>query len=240
MKNEQLEFELADLQLALQQAQLQSRINEKRQKLAKSQEDEETIAALGKHIAEKQAAVDRLTVRATRSGRIVGRNLDALVGLYIRAGDELFTIGNEQLKELRISVAQEDFDAFENCLGGPAQVRVSGSEPLQGRLVKLQPRASVQVEHQSLGADVGGPLPVKRKEAVGHSSSRQADRYEFLTPRFTGTVELSAAQSAGIRCGQLAVVSLPTYRETVAGHIYSLLMKWFRDKLQLRRDGDDL
>lgn len=232
LQNDQLEFELTDIRLALQQSQLLGRISETSMKVTESQAHQETVKVLRKRIGEKQAQVEQLSIRAPRNGTIIGRGIDALIGTYLHQGDEILTIGDEAQKQLHISVAQEDFDTFSSRIGELVQVRVFGSDAGQSRFVSLEPRASVHVEHLSLSAATGGPLPARCDNSHVDRQPRRADRCEFLSPRFAGTVELSAAQSRQARCGQLATVSFRSSHETLGVHLYSLVAKWIEGKLQ--------
>lgn len=225
LKNDQLAFELADLKLALEQAELRLRMNDKRHKIAQSQGDAEVVAALLKHIHEKQSEVDQLTIRAARSGRIIGKNLSALLGKHLRAGDELFAIGGEDLKEVRLSIGQEDLTSFESQVGEFVQVRISGYPPIQGQLSEIQPRASLRSPHHSLWAAVGGPLAVTRRDSEVNNSGPDDDMYDFVAPRFSGTVTLDQEQSAALHSGRLAVVLLPSHK-SVGGYVVSALRKW--------------
>jgi putative peptide zinc metalloprotease protein len=232
LQNEQLAFELADLRLALQQSQLLGRSSETKMKVAETQIHLEDAKVLQHKINEKQAQVDQLSIRAPHQGTVIGRGLNALMGVFLRHGDEILTIGSEGHKELQISVAQEDLPAFSSRLGRLVQVRVSGADAGQSRLVGLQPRATVHVEHPALCAAAGGPLPVRWNGSQLEGQSRQMERFEFLSPRFSGTVALNATQSRQSRCGQLATVSFQPSRETLGGHLCALLVKWIEDKLQ--------
>ena len=224
MVNEQLTFELADLKFALDQAELRGRIHERRHLLAESQSDGEIACSLRKHVQEKQRQMDRLTVRSPRKGIVVGRSLNSLVGTYLKAGDELLAVGAEH-KALRVSVAQEQLQAFENRVGEMIPVRISGSAVMLGRLSELEPRASVRTLHRSLCADVGGPLAVKRCDVDLRGAVATEDQFEFLSPRFSGTVELHDNDAHSLYSGQLANVLVPS-GNSIAGHFFSALRDW--------------
>jgi putative peptide zinc metalloprotease protein len=235
LRNEQLEFELADLQLALQQSQLLSRVAEQKQKLAEQQAEQEKAEALKKRIEERQQQVNRLLVRAPRSGKIIGRDLDTLSGAYLKDGAQILAIGNEAQKELQISVAQDDLDAFTTRVGQTVYVRLPGSGRLECRLAKLEPRAKLEPSHASLCAPAGGPLVVRKKEAAADASQDPSQQYEFVAPRFTGTLELAAAQAGDLHAGQLASVSFRSYHETFGLHLFNAAVKWMRDRIRAQR-----
>lgn len=235
LENKELEFELADLQLALNQSELLRRANVSKQKLADSQAEEEKAAALVKRIAEKETQVAQLVVRASKGGQIVGRNLDQLVGTYLKEGDQLLMLGDESRKELQVSVEQNDLDAFAGRVGEIVHVRVPGGDELSAPLSKLEPRASFHPKQLSLCAFAGGPVAVRRAEdqkTGAQSGDRQLEEFEFLTPRFNGVVELTAEQSQTSHCGQLAYVSFRPGRESVGSHLFYEVARWFREKMR--------
>ncbi len=235
LRNEELEFELADLQLALAQSQLLSRVAEQKEKLAEQQAEWEKAEALKKRIAEKQQQVDRLLVRAPRSGKVIGRDLDTLSGTYVNEGTQLLAIGEETQKELQISVAQDDLDAFTTRVGQPVNVRFPGTGRRNCRLVKLEPRAKLEPPHASLCAPLGGPLAVTKKETAADASQDPSKQYEFVTPRFTGTVELAAPQAGDLHAGQLGNVSFCAFHETFGMHLYNAAANWLRDRIRAHR-----
>ena len=51
------------------------------------------------------------------AGRVYARNLDALRGRYLQAGDEIAVLGSEEAKELLVAVPQDDVAAFWKHLG---------------------------------------------------------------------------------------------------------------------------
>ena len=86
----------------------------------------------------------------------------------------------------------------------------------------------------ALSAEHGGPLPVQPLIDEDQDSRNEA-KYQLVDPRFTGTVSLSAEQSAQIRAGQTAVVRLGISR----GNIGQLLVKNFRAWLEKRLQMGD-
>lgn len=235
LENRQLEFELADLQLTLKQSELLSRANVSRQKLTDSQAELEKAVAISKRIAEKQAQVEQLTIRASQSGQVVGRNLEHLVGVYLKEGDQLLMLGDESRKELQVSVEQDDLEAFADRVGDVVYARLPGGGELAAALAKLEPQASFRPKHDSLCAFAGGPVAVRvaSDESKNNSTSgRENEQYEFLTPRFNAMVELSAEQSLVAHCGAVAHVSFRPGRESVGKHLVLQVARWFRERLK--------
>ena len=61
--------------------------------------------------------VDNLTIYASTEGRVIGRDLNTLVGQYLASGATLMAIGDEHKKHVELSVAQKDVDFFVKKLG---------------------------------------------------------------------------------------------------------------------------
>ena len=117
LRNDELKAELADLELACNESLVKNRMLIQTQELAKLQVEAADRTAIEKKIAELKRRVALLTVRAAVAGRVYARNLDALRGRYLQAGDEIAVLGNDEAKELLVAVPQDDVELFEKHLG---------------------------------------------------------------------------------------------------------------------------
>jgi hypothetical protein len=202
--------------------------------LAKAQAEEERLRTLESRVTEKESQVAHLVVRAPCCGKVIGRNLPALHGRYLERGSDLVAIGNEAAKEVRLSIAQQDIDAFRGHLDVPLRAYLPGYTVLQAPLAKIEPRASTLPLDVSLCAPCGGTLPVRcRSDATDQT---EHGKFELLAPRFTGIMLLGAAESEHVRAGQRAVVAVHPY-ESVGGHLYHKLLKWADARLHRRPVG---
>ena len=225
LENKQLQFELDDLRLNLEKSRLLCRINETRQMLAVAQAERERIAELNKRICEKEGQLSQLTVRAAQRGHIIGRNIEKLVGRYLREGDQILIVGDENRKELQLSIAQDDLAMFALRIGQEVEVCVPGQRTMRAHLTMLEPQAVLQPKHLSLCAANGGPIPVRDKGGEASPHVGESEQYEFLAPRFVGTVALTESQSRQLSSGQLATVSIRPHQETVGMHLFNLLVR---------------
>ncbi len=71
---------------------------------------------------------------------MIARRLAQLAGSYVHQGDELFVVGDEQRKELRVALHQDDVDRALPCLQHSVRFRGGGGELFQGALQRLAPR----------------------------------------------------------------------------------------------------
>jgi putative peptide zinc metalloprotease protein len=110
--NLELQSEFRDVELAIKQSQMKSRALKQREELAAYQAEQKQLESLLKKREEKRDEVAQLTVRGPISGTVIVRDPDALFGTYATTGAEIVSIGDERRKELRMSIGQEDLDAF--------------------------------------------------------------------------------------------------------------------------------
>jgi hypothetical protein len=220
---------LAELDLSVEEARINVRVHELKQEMAKGQAEEEKLRSLRQKRAELADQVAGLTVRAPRAGQIVGRGLEALEGMYLATGSEVLSIGEEQVKEIRMSIAQVDIEAFRRHAKDGVRAYLPGSIVLQSTLLRIEPRATVTPLAPSLCAPDGGSLAVRDIEPSAESPGHLD--YELLAPRFTGIMQLSAAQSTRVFAGQRSRVALRPY-ESVGRHLYQLIAGWVDARLQ--------
>jgi len=230
LTNPVLEQQLRDIELLGQQAELKCRILRDDNELAQYQAELQQSKSLVEKRDELQRRVAQLTVRAPEPGRVIGRQLATLAGRYLEIGDELLAIGDENRKELRVSIAQSDVTRFREWTNRPVRVRAKGrSCPLGSALLsRVNPRATSQVPHVALTGPLGGPLAV-----IPHSAavaSPESERLQLLDPRFTAIVTLSSDDARQLRVGELANVRILRSGETVGQHSWLLLQRFIRSK----------
>jgi len=230
LDNDELKAQLADLELRIEQSKIKSRQHQKKQEMAAFQAETAAREALEKQRDEVRIQVEQLTVRAPESGNVIGRRLEAMRGVYLEEGDKLLEIGNDEQKEIRVSIAQDDLNRFQGRVGKPIDVSLPGHDTLACTLTKISPRATLEPEHIALCAPLGGPLTVCRKEVSDDASSNT--HYEFLAPRFTGFVQLEGPQSERLHAGQTGTVSFGGCNEAIGPHLYHLLTRWVQRRLQ--------
>ena len=228
LENEDLELELQDLELQISQAQITIRQNEREGDLAASQAEVIRCTALKQHLDELKQRVNDLVVTAPAAGRILGPYMATLVDTYVEVGRELLSIGDESQKEFQLSIAQDDVDRFIAHCQQPVAVWLPHHGSLNCILSDVQPQARRTVSEPSFAAAEGGPVAVQRIEARAGEPI-----YEFLEPRFTGTVPIDPGYSRDLRAGQFGIVTFAPLDETFGQHVYRMFSSWIR----ARRDG---
>ncbi len=221
LENEQLQVELSDIELAIEQSTKKCRALKQRDELAAFQAEEKELDALRKKHQEKLEEVELLLVQAPINGTVILRDPDALLGTYASAGTEIISIGDEQSKQLRLSITQEDLDTFCAAVGRSVNARLPGGIRLACPLTRVPPQATLEPPHRSLCAPYGGPLEVRVKES--NASRDSDDKFELIRPAFVGIVDLPAATSAGLHAGQRGVVWLARGQDSIACHMWGRL-----------------
>ena len=225
IRNPETESKLEDLELRILQSKRKSQILLRDNDRAGYQVEEKNRETLRKQRDELARQVDSLTIYATMPGRIIGRDLETLHGQYFEMGEVLLGIGEDSKKELKVSIAQKDLKSFVNQQDSTPYVRVRGRSRIRDtRLTRVDPRASVRLPHDALAAPLGGPLTVTNAESSEGS-------YQLLEPRFLGTVTIPNAEACNLFAGELAKVRIRTVDETIGEHIYDILNRWLRAKM---------
>ena len=233
LHNDVLKKEFAEIEIAIEKSELQSRALENQGKLAAQQSEDKRREALGKQLAEKRDEVERLTIRAPHGGTILGRNLDNLIGTYAEKGFELLSIGSDNGKEIRVSISQNDVDAFSNRIGSDVKVHLMHAGKLSCELSKINPRASHEPTHPALCAINDGPLPVKNSVSQSDDETSKENPYELLAPRFEGVVKLTDEQSQSIHAGECCTISFRPCHRPIGVHLYVEFSRWVREKVRV-------
>ncbi len=229
LENRELSRDVADLDLAIRQSEIRGFQHEQKGELAAQQAEMDHREALQSQLAEKRAQLQQLSVRAPRAGKIVRRDVSVLLGSYLKAGDEIVSIGDEHQKELRVSVAQNDLDVFRQRAGKLVRVDLPGHSLWDSRLTKVIPRATLEPTHPALVAANGGTLSVHKVTQGTDDTSEAA--YELFEPRFTGIVRLSETESQKLHAGQCGGILYRPWDQSIGEHLYFALSNWIRERL---------
>jgi len=220
--NEEVAAALDRARLDLQQQELRARIAYTRGELAAFQAETAKADSLREAVAEREKYAATLQVRAPFAGRVTGRRLDQLAGVFLRPGDEIAQIGRAEGCDVRIALDQESAAHFRSAIGAPVSVRIDGSSgTLDAFLTRVEARATRELIHPALTALAGGPLPLRRAE-----EAEKSDPYELAEPHFVALAHLAAVQP---HLGQLARVKLRTTRGvTLWESAQAAFARWLR------------
>lgn len=224
VSNRKVQIEERDLELAVEQSTAKRRIHIDRRENALAQVEAENGRALEKQIAEARRRVEKLTILAPISGRVTARDLARRRKTWLKEGDVLLEIGGVEGKELRVAIAQSDVDAFRSSLGRPAAVRLLSGAVFEGRILRLNPRATKTPYDAGLVSPNGGPLTVRQSTAPDGDSE---PTYELLEPHFEAFVSIPHEVQTGAIPGVLGTASTGGFREPVGKALYRIVSGWF-------------
>jgi putative peptide zinc metalloprotease protein len=215
LENVELQAETTDLalQIKIHEAKRQKYFQE--QALGKYQEELEKLTELQNKWREKTKQLEGLIILAPTAGIVVAEKLRELPDSYIKRGTEILTIANSRQLDVKISIPQQNIEAFQAQVGATVQLyRIA--DPLHAivaTLAKVNPSASQEIIHPALTAIAGGEIPVKaksRREDNAQMTQTEQNpnmQYEHIEPRFAGVVHLPNDLQT-VRVGETAQVVL--------------------------------
>lgn len=246
LENTELQAETRDIeiQIAIHEAKRQKYFKE--QAFGKYQEELEKLNELENKFREKAKQVQGLILVAPVAGYVIAERLRELPDAYLKRGTELLTIADPHQLEIKLSIPQQDIEAFRARVGVEVQLFRS-AVPLQAlaaQLVKINPSASQEIIHPALTATAGGEIPVKAKPQQDESGTtgelnqaEQPSRYEYLEPRFVGVVNvLDSAVLEKVRAGETAQVVLSSPPQSL-WNLFSVAIQRYVQRLMDQNAG---
>ena len=204
LDNPQLIHELADLRIEYQISQEQANALRARGELAMLQAEQAKLESLGEHVAQLEARISELEVRAPCGGMVLLSGIDRAAGRFVKPGAPLCMLVSPDRLEIVASASQRDAIQFgQNCEGQVSVVAVAGSRCV-GKLVSVDTRGSDVCEQQALAARYGGPLDVE----LSHEAQGET-QLKFPQPRFEIKADLPGGdQTNGWMPGQMVWIRL--------------------------------
>ncbi|MFT7643880.1 MAG: putative peptide zinc metalloprotease protein, partial [Pirellulaceae bacterium] len=220
LRNEQLNAELADLILAQTQSNVRLRVYERTKELGKAAEEEEVLQSLQHRIETSRQQVDELTIRAVEGGRVMRKNLEAVLGVYAREGDLIAAIVHDDSKELVLTVAQDDVEHLSGETNGTVHFLPNGRGMVDCLLTQVDPRASTQPIHNALCSSNGGSL------AVRSTLDGEGTKIELLNPHFKGVATIPKELNDELLVGHRGSVYIENHGHSIAFHLYRRFSAW--------------
>ncbi|MDA7979109.1 MAG: efflux RND transporter periplasmic adaptor subunit [Pirellulales bacterium] len=227
LRNDELTTELRGEELLLEQEHLRHRHALDHQDAAAAQVAMQNIQALDERIFELRQHVQSLKIVAPRDGRILGRNLRYAIGTYLNEGDEVLAIGDDRIKELTVSVGQEEIDAMVPLVGESITYRIDGQNLNQGVLEQIDPRASTYLPHPALSSTVGGPLIV-REDSDSHDTTTRESQLLLTEPRFRAVISLPENAARQLGAGEQGYALLGRRRESIGEVAWIKSSRWIK------------
>ncbi|MCX7419186.1 MAG: hypothetical protein NT013_06570 [Planctomycetia bacterium] len=157
LTNPELEAQRRELNAEVERSELRSRVAQQAGDLASMSAEDDNRRALQTKLAELNRLHDALVIRAPRAGMISAGDLRSLIDSYVTSGQELLVIGDPDEKEVRVLIAQDQFNSVEfanlsqNALGEPGGVSPWTNAVKTVRQVRgLTPPGSPEFAHAAI------------------------------------------------------------------------------------------
>lgn len=227
LRNPDLESEYRELELIVEQTRQRHTIALQQRNVAVAQIESVNLEMTRQQLREMRLRLDSLDVVAPADGRVIARGLIDRVGTYVQEGEELLAIGDENAKEVVLSISHDDVQDALACLDTNVALRIGSRPPCRGRLIRVEPRATTMVTHPALLTVEGGPLAGRQNE----SARSERDSIELIEPRFKATVMLSEETSNDVFCGERGYAMMGVARRPVGVELYRFVSQWIDRKL---------
>jgi len=159
----------------------------------------EKASSLQKQAREVEAYLKTLSVIASQDGIVYARQLDQLLGAFLRTGQEVATIGSADQREARIAISQELFDRIQPRIDEPLQILVPGRlQTFDAHVVSIESAATRNIRHESLTALAAGPLAVVSTKQSGG----QEKGMELVDPHFYVAARITSPDQDAILPGE--------------------------------------
>lgn len=226
LRNRDLVVERDQLESELARSAAARRMYLEHEELGSAQIEERNQIEQQRQLDELNLQLAALEIRAPHAGRVIARDLKSRFGTFLSAGDPIVEIANDSSKEIHISIPQPDIDAYRAAINETVRVYLPGKRTFNASLTNVDPRALRKPRHESFCVPNGGPISV----VVAGSSEEEGTQYEYVRPRFLGSVALPLDVATTLRSGQSGYVSLPTHDVSLGKGIYRVVANWVDQK----------
>jgi putative peptide zinc metalloprotease protein len=233
LENRQLTGQLRQIEIALEKCELRLRQAAGQHDTALQFVLRQSREGLIEQMAHLRTQVDGLRVRASRDGRVIDRQIDLKLGTYVHEGDPLFWVAESGDKEVVAVVVQGSIPTVRNCIGQPVRIMAPSFPASNGRLDRIDPRASDRLPDDSLAAPEGGPLAVHaRPETL---SSENTEAYRLLAPHFLAHIELDSTLADEIPAGMRLTTSFGYRADPIASRIAQAVRRLWHATMREQR-----
>jgi putative peptide zinc metalloprotease protein len=204
LRNPTLETNQRMKELELVSLREQAVLLQSQQSIGESQAVKAKMDAAQEQLEQLQQKTVALTLRSPCDGRVVDFNLHERIGQFLKPGEDLGVITENEQLEVVGFVEQSDIDWFRGNLSSDLRIRLPEGTVATANLTEVLPRASEYLESPQLAANFGGPLSVEIENAEDGSS-----RWRLPKPRFKIKAKLSPSKADLIRPGQSVGLYMP-------------------------------
>lgn len=177
-------------------------------------------AVLAGQLAELRRQQASLTVLAPHDGVVIGGNLDAWEGAYMKRGADLGEVADPDLLEVEISIPEHLVQAFRDQVGSGITLDLPGGRSLVGTLTEVAPKGSLSRPPEALTVLADGPI------ALHQVKGGKGSEYQTLEARFKGIVTLPASALRTARAGEVGWVTVRGEERSLLGLAMDAWRHW--------------
>jgi putative peptide zinc metalloprotease protein len=233
LDNRQLTGRLRQIEIALEKCEIRLRQAAGQHDTALQFVLRQSREGLIEQMTHLRAQVDGLRVVAPRDGRLIDRQIDLKLGTYIHEGDPLFWVAESGDKEIVAVVAQDSVATVRGCIGQPVRIVAASFSSPDGRLGRIDPRASDRLPDNSLAAPEGGPMAVHATPET--PPNENSESYQLLAPHFLARIELDSELADQIPAGMRLTASFGYRADPIASRISQAVRRLWHASMQGKR-----
>jgi putative peptide zinc metalloprotease protein len=230
LRNDEAVSELAAARDALNEQVLRARTAYARTEVGAYQAEQARVSAFETAYNDQRRYVSTLQVRASQAGRVANRQLSNSQGKFFRTGDELLRLGKPNGYDIKIAVSQSQEPHFRTALQKAVKAHIVGrAKTYDGRLVRVEAKASREIYHPALTAMAGGPVAVRQTEVP----DKRSDSHELAEAHFMATAHIEASDA--LQPGEIARLTFwSDQRVTLWQETQNLISRWIGGLVERR------
>lgn len=235
LSNEPLRVEFARLQCEAEQARVRKRIRQSEDKIALAQMQEEKLIGFLAQLKELEADLEQLSIRATRSGRVLGNDLESLLGNFCETGQTLFYVADEVDMQATAMLSQNDLVHLQSPPGKEVELTIWGQGSIPGKVDRVSPSSTDSLPHFALAGNCGGPLAVQdriRSEGQQPATELGKDNWKLVQPRMQVNISLAASDAAKLHAGQTGLLLARGRNASLRDFLSRRLWSWVAARIE--------
>ena len=210
IENSKLILSRDTLRLDLELAREKSSILRASNRLSEGQAELAKVAAMEEQLAQLDEQVNKLTLLAPSSGRFLSRKLNERVGQFLKLGQAIGWIVDDQHLELVGSVVQEEADIYRESVGREVAIHTLDGQTHLGTIKEVLPTGTDILDNITLAANYGGPVTVRMEKDSQHKSVLRTDK-----PRFVAHISIADQSPETLAVGQWCSFQLSDRQATL-------------------------
>lgn len=224
IENKELQNRLEQVQIRREQCEIKISLAVDEHDAASAYVNRQGLASLDEQIANLQRQVECMKVTAPRSGTVIVRDLNRLLGTFVKEGAQLLHVADDGCKEIIALVGQREVDEVRGMGNSDVTLCAADWSTASGILDRVEPQATDTLAWHALSVTEGGPLAVREHHDEGESRSLR-----LLEPLFKARIRPADSTSMQLPAGMRVTASLGYRMDTVSSRASSFFETWWQD-----------